>query len=58
MSRKTYRICLILLIVAGMVGGIVFYSIDDRKEPMLEKGVFVKHIENMIQTEEVWGAVV
>lgn len=42
MNRKIYRLCLIMLIVAGVLGGFLYYRLEDRKEPELEKGIFVK----------------
>lgn len=41
MNRKTYRICLIMLIIAAMISGLFYYRMVYRKELNPRDGVFV-----------------
>lgn len=41
MNRKTYRICLVMLIAAAMISGIFYYRLVYQKETRPKDGIFV-----------------
>lgn len=41
MNQKTYRICLVMLILAAMVSGICYYRLVCQKEVRPKDGIFV-----------------
>lgn len=42
MNRKTYRICLIILIIAAMISGIYYYRSVQKEELNPQDGIFVR----------------
>lgn len=49
MNRRTYRICLVMLIMAAIVSGVFYYRFMHKKENLPKEGTFVR--ESLMERE-------
>lgn len=45
MGKLVYRMCLFVILVIAVAGGIYYYMTIYQKEESVEKGTFVKNVE-------------
>ena len=41
MNRRLYRLCLVMVIMAAVISGVLYYRVLKKKEALPQEGIFV-----------------